>query len=186
MLTATMPWRDCAVVLFDRELERQMLYDRIDWAHPNRRRFHERNLPIIEEVASLEDALIEDPIQVAYNGSVDAMRAVIARLESLPSAGDLSIALTEYTERDFALVDVFGAGVNKGSGLAALAESLAIDRSEVLAVGDNFNDRDMLAWAGRGILMGNAAAEMRVFGFELTGTNDEAGLAQAIRRHALV
>jgi Cof subfamily protein (haloacid dehalogenase superfamily) len=185
VLTATMPWRDCAVVLFDRVLERQMVYDRMDWAHPNRKRFHERNLPIIEEVASLEDALTEDPIQVAYNGSVDAMRAVIGRLESHPSAGDLSIALTEYVDRDFSLVDVFGAGVTKGSGLADLAESLGIDRSEVLAVGDNFNDRDMLAWAGTGILMGNAAPEMRTFGFELTGTNDDAGLAQAIRRFAL-
>jgi len=185
VLTATMPWRDCAVVLFDRVLDRQMVYDRMDWTHPNRKRFHERNLSIIEEVASLEDALTEDPIQIAYNGSVDAMRAVIGRLESHPSAGRLSIALTEYTDRDFSLVDVFGAGVTKGSGLADLAASLGIDRSEVLAVGDNFNDRDMLEWAGAGILMGNAAPEMHAFGFEVTGTNDDAGLAQAIRRFAL-
>jgi len=185
VLTATMPWRDSAVVLFDRVLERQMVYDRMDWTHPNRKRFHERNLPILEEVAALEDALTEDPIQVAYNGSVEAMRAIIARLASHPSAADLSVALTEYTDRDFSLVDVFGAGVTKGSGLADLAASLGVDRSEVLAVGDNFNDREMLAWAGKGILMGNAAAEMRGFGFELTGTNDDAGLAQAIRRFAL-
>jgi hydroxymethylpyrimidine pyrophosphatase-like HAD family hydrolase len=51
-----------------------------------------------------------------------------------------------------------------------------------MAVGDNFNDREMLAWAGTGIVMGNAVAAMKE-GFEVTGTNDEAGLAQAIKLH---
>lgn len=185
VLASTLPWRDSAVVLFDRPLARQMLFDRMDWTRPNRKRFHERNQSIIEEVASLEDALTEDPIQVAYNGAVDAMRAVLAQLETHPSASELSVSVTEYTHRDFSLVDVFGAGVSKGTGLADLAASLGIQQSEVMAVGDNLNDREMLAWAGTGVLMGNAAAEMRGFGFELTGTNDEAGLAQAIHRFAL-
>ena len=49
-----------------------------------------------------------------------------------------------------------------------------------MAVGDNHNDRDMLEWAGTGVVMGNAEPALKIPGFHLTGTNDEAGLAQAI------
>ena len=93
--------------------------------------------------------------------------------------------LTEYAHRDFSLVDVCAAGTTKGSGLAAVASLLGIDRDEVMAVGDNYNDREMLEWAGVGVVMGNASEEIRAAGFEVTGTNDECGLAQAIRRYAL-
>jgi Cof subfamily protein (haloacid dehalogenase superfamily) len=184
VLAATSAWRDCAVVLFDRPQQGQMVYDRMDWTHPNRARFHARNRAIIEEVASLEDALIEDPIQVAYNGGVADMRCVIAALEPHAAEGRLSLSVTEYAPRDFSLVDVCSPGTTKGATLAALAASFGLDRSEVLAIGDNYNDREMLEWAGVGVVMGNATEDLRAAGFHVTGTNDEAGLAQAVRRFA--
>ena len=54
-----------------------------------------------------------------------------------------------------------------------------------MAVGDNYNDREMLEFAGTGVAMGNSVAELLDGAFHITGTNDEAGLAQAIDRHAL-
>jgi hypothetical protein len=185
VLGATAPWRDAAVVIFDRPLAGQMVYDRLDWEHPNRSRFRDRNRDIIEQVASLEDAITEDPIQVAYNGSVPAMREVIAALERHPAADTLSVSLTEYQHRDFSLVDVCATGTNKGTGLAGVASLLGVDRAQVMAIGDNYNDREMLAWAGVGVVMGNAAPDLRTADFEATTTNDEAGLAAAIRRFAL-
>jgi Cof subfamily protein (haloacid dehalogenase superfamily) len=185
VLDVTRAWRESAVVIFDRPLARQMVYDRMNWDHPNRARFRDRNREIIEQVASLEDAITEDPVQVAYNGSVDAMRQVIAHLESHDEARSLSILLTEYAHRDFSLVDVFAGGTTKATGLAEMASLLGVDRREVMAVGDNYNDREMLRWAGIGVIMGNASQELLSAGFDLTGTNDEAGLAEAIRRHAL-
>jgi Cof subfamily protein (haloacid dehalogenase superfamily) len=185
VLAATRPWRDSSVLIFDRPLAGQMVYDRYDWAHPNRRRFHERNREIIEQVASLEDAITEDPIEVAYNGSVAAMRDVVATLSADPAGASLSIAVTEYEARDFSLVDVCAPQTTKGTGLAALAALLGIERDEVMAVGDNFNDREMLEWAGVGVVMGNAVPEMLEAGFARTTTNDEAGLGEAIRRFAL-
>ncbi len=184
VLQCTREWRDCTLVLFDRAERGQMLYDRMDWEHPNRVRFRAKNLAMMEEVATLEDALTEDPIQVAFNGGVDAMRAIVACLAGHASASGMAVSLTEYRERDFSLVDVCGAGTTKGGTLAALAARLGIAQADVMAVGDNFNDRDMLAWAGVGVAMGNAAPEVQE-GFEVTGTHDEAGLAQAIRRFAL-
>lgn len=185
VLAGTIAWRDAAVVIFDRPLERQMVYDRMDWNHPNRSRFHERNRQIIEQVESLEEAIVEDPIQVAYNGTVAGMRSLIARIDSQPAAPDLSVMLTEYVHRDFSLVDVCAAGTTKGSGLADVARLLGIDRGEVMAVGDNYNDREMLDWAGIGVVMGNASPDLHACGFAITDTNDNAGLAQAIDRFAL-
>lgn len=182
VLAATERWRDSTLLLFDRP--RQLVYDRLDWAHPYRVRFREKNLALLEEVPALEDALDEDPIQVAFNGGVEAMRSVMASLAAMGTSPPLSISLTEYVRRDFSLVDVCASETTKGATLARLAALLGVERAEVMAVGDNFNDREMLAWAGVGVVMGNATPEVRE-GFEVTGTNDEAGLAQAIHRFCL-
>ena len=185
VLSLTREWRDAAAVIFDRPLAGQMVYDLLDWSHPNRSRFRDRNREIIEQVASLEDAITEDPIQVSYNGTVEAMRALLDALRAHEGSRALSVSVTEYEQRDFSLVDVSAPATTKGTGLAALAAHLGVDRSEVMAVGDNFNDREMLEWAAVGVVMGNAAPELLAAGFHRTGTNDEAGLAGAIREFVL-
>jgi Cof subfamily protein (haloacid dehalogenase superfamily) len=182
VLNVAEPWRDSALMQFDRPSRGQLVYDRLDWTHPNRVRFREKNRELIEEVPALEDALIEDPIQIAFNGSVATMRALVERLRSQAPVAHLSVSLTEYPHRDFSLVDVCATDTTKGTTLARLAAHLGIARDEVLAVGDNLNDRDMLEWAGIGVVMGNAAPQLKE-GLEVTGTNDEAGVAQAIRRY---
>jgi hydroxymethylpyrimidine pyrophosphatase-like HAD family hydrolase len=55
------------------------------------------------------------------------------------------------------LVEGLPRGLNKSVGLAWLAEHLGIARDEVLAVGDNDNDVEMLRWAGVGVAMGNSS-----------------------------
>jgi len=182
VLGATLPWRSEVTAIFDRPLGGQMIYDRMDWTHPNRWRFKERNHEVMQEVPHLEDAVTEDPVQLAYNGSCEAMRAVVAHLEGLPVAAALEISRTEYPHRDFAMVDVCGAGTTKGSGLAALAALRGLSRGQVMAVGDNHNDLSMLAWAGTGVVMGNAQPALHAAGLPVTGSNDDAGLAQAIDR----
>jgi HAD superfamily hydrolase (TIGR01484 family) len=59
-----------------------------------------------------------------------------------------------------AWLDIGPPGVSKGSGLAALATRLGIDRADCLAIGDGRNDLEMLAWAGRGVAMGQAPPEV--------------------------
>lgn len=185
VLTATASWRADTVVIFDRAGAGQMVYDRMDWTHPHRSGFHAKNRHLIAAVEALEDALDDDPVQVAFNGGVAAMREVLAHLETLDVAPDLAVSLTEYPARDFSLVDVCGAGTTKGATLAEVAAGFGVARHEVMAIGDNFNDRDMIAWAGTGVVMGNAAEDLRAGGWHVTGTNDEAGLAAAVRRFVL-
>ena len=185
VLEATVAWRASTLLYFDRARDGQIVTDRLDWAHPNRARFRQRNQDIIAEVDALEGALTEDPIQLAFNGELMAMRGVVDALTRHPTAGDLSVSITEYPQRDFALVDVCGPATTKGQTLARVAAALEIAREDVMAIGDNHNDRDMLEWAGLGVVMGNAEPELLDSRFERTSANDEAGLAAAIRRWAL-
>ena len=92
------------------------------------------------------------------------MRAISSHLATHAVAPHLEVMLTEYPQRDFSMVDVCGAGITKGSGLAAVAGQFGVAQSEVMAVGDNHNDRDMLEWAGIGVVMGNAEPELKAPG----------------------
>jgi hypothetical protein len=58
--------------------ERQVVCERMDWHHPNRRGYYERYRECIAEAVPLEAALTEDPVQVMFNGPVLAMRALLA------------------------------------------------------------------------------------------------------------
>ena len=136
-------------------------------------------------MSPLEACLTEDPIQVMAASSVDRIRALVGALEAIPPPRAFEIALTEYPSRDLSILDVTGEGVSKGSALADLARSLHIDRAEVMALGDNLNDRPMLEFAGIPIVMGNAPAELKSFGWIETLTNDDGGVAHAIASYAL-
>ena len=170
--------RGSAAVIFDRPREGQVVFESIDWHHPRHERFFTSNRPFLLEVSPLEACLTEDPIQVMFTGRCGEMRELFDDLHADASA--FSVALTEYAHRDFSLVDVVRAGCSKGTALAALAERRGIRRAEVMAMGDNLNDLQMLEFAGTPVLMGNALAELKARGWRVTGTNDEAGVATAI------
>ena len=102
----------------------------------------------------------------------------------MPRVNDFSTALTEYEQRDLSILDVIERGCSKGAALAEWARRRAIRREEVMAIGDNWNDRDMLEFAGLPVLMANSAAELKALGWAVTLSNDEAGVAAAIRSYA--
>ena len=87
-------------------------------------------------------------------------------------APDVALAVTEYESRDFSLVDVNRAGCTKGTTLAEWAARQGLTRDEVMAVGDNFNDREMLEYAGVPVVMGNAVDELKGLGWPVTLDND--------------
>jgi len=182
ILENTRSFEDSVAIVFDRPDERQIVFDRMDWSHPHRRGYYEKNKAFIAAAtAPLAEMLTEDPIQVMFNGGVAAMRSLVAALRALPSADRFSAAITEYEARNFALVDVNGAGCSKGATLARWAASYGIGRDEVMAVGDNLNDVDMLDFAGTAFVMGNAGEAVKARGYRRTPANDEGGLAMAIR-----
>jgi hypothetical protein len=185
VLDATRPYRDGAAIIFDRPRDGQVVFERIDWTHPSRRGYAERNREFILEMDPLESALIEDPIQVMFNGGVAPMRSLVERLRALPSSKRFTVAITEYVDRDFSLVDVLPAGCTKGAALVDWARRQGYGREEVMALGDNLNDLEMLEAAGLPVVMGNAVPALFERGWHVTATNDEAGVADAIHRFVL-
>ena len=86
----------------------------------------------------------------------------------------------EITSSWFNNVEIMHTGVNKGEALKALINYLGIDKDEVIAFGDNYNDLPMLELAGIGVVMGNANDEVKEKGDYITAKNTEDGVAKAI------
>jgi hydroxymethylpyrimidine pyrophosphatase-like HAD family hydrolase len=139
----------------------------------------------VRRVASLDAYLDHDPVHVAFSGTCAAMRRLgeVLRAEL---GGRVKSLLTLYPKPDFALLDVLHPLASKGAGLAAVAAEQDFTREEVMAVGDNHNDLEMLEYAGVGVIMGNAEQSLRDRKrFHTTATNDEDGVAIAIERFVL-
>jgi Cof subfamily protein (haloacid dehalogenase superfamily) len=184
VLDSTRPFRESAALVFDRDADRQVMFETMDWEHPGRKAYWARNQSLIAKSVPLEDALVEDPIQVMFNGGVEAMRSLHDVLHA--EANGFAVSLTEYVPRDFSLIDVTAPTATKGRALAWRAAQLGLSREDVMAVGDNFNDVEMLEFAGLPVVMANSVDGLKQRGWAITGDNESAGVAEAIRRFALV
>ncbi len=95
---------------------------------------------------------------------------------------------TEYPARDLSILDLLPPGVSKGWALERLAARLGVDRKETMAIGDNWNDVGMLEWAGQGIVMANAALELRTLakmrGWKQAPSSDNDGVAVVLEAAA--
>jgi Cof subfamily protein (haloacid dehalogenase superfamily) len=185
VLAATLEFRDGAAVVFDRPRADQVIFESMNLKDPHRRGYYERNKEYIAFCTPLEACLTEDPIQVMYSGTVHSTRETAATLRRLNSSNQFALAITEYEARNFALVDVVHPAVSKGATLAEWSSRQGYTRDEVMAIGDNLNDREMLEYAGMPIVMGNSVAELKTTGWRETLSNDEAGVAHAICAYAL-
>jgi hypothetical protein len=147
----------------------------------------EANRGAIEVVKPLEDALLDgpdashDPIQGMVTGNLSRMRDAESALKASDWAGECECVRTEYPARDLGILDLLPKGVSKGWAVENLARRLGVDRKETMAIGDNWNDVDMLEWAGQAVMMGNAARELRTMakmrGWKQARPNDEDGVA---------
>jgi hypothetical protein len=104
--------------------------------------------------------------------SVDGLRGDLGGLSVVCATSPLDHAST--------WVEVFAPGVSKGSAVARLAARLGGDAAASLAVGNDYNDEDILAWAGTARVTANAPESMRRRHPVVPG-NDHAGVAAAVR-----
>jgi HAD superfamily hydrolase (TIGR01484 family) len=95
----------------------------------------------------------------------------------------LGLTETNYYIGYTAWLDLAPEGVSKASGLEMVCARLDLAPTDVLAVGDGFNDVEMLEWAGRGVAMGQAPAEVQAAADAVTGTIAEDGLAAELTRY---
>jgi len=145
----------------------------------------ERSRRDVQVVEDLEEAARrEDVIQVMYGGPRDEMDAFFPDL-SRALGGAARIERTVYAEGGLAILDVLAGGLGKAEALAFVRARWGISAAETLAIGDNWNDHEMLEQAGLGLVMGNADPELRRSGLPVLPTNDEDGVAVAIEAHLL-
>ncbi|MDX6613720.1 MAG: hypothetical protein QOD75_2906 [Blastocatellia bacterium] len=139
----------------------------------------------VRKVDSIEDYLDHAPVHVAFSGGCEGMRRLHQILDR--ELGSLvKIFPTFYAPRDFGLLDVVHPQVSKATGVAAVAAELGIEPHEVMAIGDNINDLEMLHFAGTAVVMENAEPELHaVPEFHLTASNNEDGVARAIEKFVL-
>jgi hypothetical protein len=171
-------FRGQTVLTFDSTGPGTIVIERLDELEGSIQRWLEKNMQYIQFVVPIEDALTTDPVQAMFCGPVANMKRVLRVLEGcgLP----ITVLRTEYPGRDLSIVDVLNAGCSKGYALERWANFRGISREQVMAIGDNYNDIEMLAFAGHPFIMGNASEELRGRGWTLTRSNSESGVSAAI------
>jgi len=175
------------VFTFDRPGRGELVVEDLEQAHGRIALWVEANRKAIEVVKPLEQALMDSedpankPIQGMAAGGLARMRDAEKALKESDWKGCCECVRTEYPARDLAILDLLPKGISKGWALERLATRLGVDRKQTMAIGDNWNDVDMLEWAGQGVMMGNAAAELRAMaklrGWKQALPNERDGVA---------
>ena len=173
-------FRGNTVLTFDKETKGAIVLERMDELGVSIRRWLEKNIEYIEFVVPIEKALVTDPVQAMFCGTMARMRDALEVLGASGINGMVTVLRTEYPPRDLSMIDVLNAGCSKGHALERWATYRGFGREQVMAVGDNHNDVEMLEFAGYPVIMGNACEELRGRGWTVTGGNDACGLAAAV------
>jgi Cof subfamily protein (haloacid dehalogenase superfamily) len=180
----------CLVFTFDRPGHPELVLENMPAAEDSISLWIEANRNDLALVRPLESAFPDStspedyPIQGMVAGPVERMRQAEASLKASPLAASCDCVRTEYPARNLSILDLMPRGVSKGVGLRRLAARLGIERLQVMAIGDNWNDLDMLEWAGQSVVMGNADDELRALaktrGWCQAPPNDRDGVAVAL------
>jgi len=177
---AMQEFRGNTVLTFDKETKGAIVLEGLEQLGLSIRRWLEKNMEYIEFVVPIEDALVSDPVQAMFCGTMARMSQALRALDRAGVDGSVTVLRTEYPERDLSMIDVLNTGCSKGHALERWAAHRGVPREEVMAIGDNHNDVEMLEFAGHPVIMGNACEELRNRGWTVTRGNDACGIAAAV------
>jgi Cof subfamily protein (haloacid dehalogenase superfamily) len=169
------------VITFDGEDDRPLMLETLDELNASISKWLEKNAQYLRFVHPIESGLTSDPIQAMFCGTVERMMAAQKQLKKNKALLTRITALkTQYDERDLCMVDILNRGCTKGAALKRWAAFKGYMPGEIMAIGDNYNDIEMLEFAGHPYIMGNATEELRDRGWNTTLSNNENGVANAI------
>ena len=140
----------------------------------------------VHRVENLSDIVGDyETVHISFSGACAAMTDLEAVLQT-ELKNSVNILTTVYPRLDFTLIDILPPDASKGIGVAKLAALNHLTAQNVMVMGDNFNDKEMLEYAGTPVLMGNAAPELlKNPKYHQTLSNDESGVALAIEKFIL-
>jgi hypothetical protein len=175
-------FRGQTVLTFDIETKGAIVLEHMRDLEGSIKKWLEKNMASIEFVVPIEQALSTDPVQAMFCGPLARMKETLEVLKNSGLEKEITVLRTEYPLRDLSIVDILNQGCSKGHALARWARYRNIAREQVMAIGDNHNDIEMLAFAGMPFIMGNAVPELHRDGWRVTLTNDRNGVAAAIQQ----
>ena len=107
------------------------------------------------------------------------------RLEALSSAARQGRLSARAVQSEPTKLEFLPPGSSKGAALRAMLEALGVEAGEVVAVGDNWNDLEMIEAAGLGVAMADAPEGVRARADHVCGTADEEGFRDVLERFVL-
>ncbi len=175
----------CPIVFAGTQDEANLLVEdygeRIDaWQHA----YLQENQQHLKWVDDLAADLPGDVIEVICVVPADEVHEIVEAFHTRLNGQVKPIPVT-MNNRERAFIGLSNAQVGKHQPLRYLAEQMGIERSAIFAIGDNYNDVDMLQFAGMGVVMANADEELKRMGFYVTASNDADGVAEALEKFVL-
>jgi Cof subfamily protein (haloacid dehalogenase superfamily) len=174
------------VFTFDHDGPGELVLESIEALNSRVSLWVEANRLWIREVRPLERAFDEGeaPVQGMVCGGVEEMRRAEEWLAESELSTLVAMHRTEDPSRDLTILDILPPGCSKGAALRRLANQRGLALEDIMAIGDNWNDLEMLEFAGRAVVVRNAAPDLvelaRRRGWEIAPANDEDGVAQVI------
>ncbi len=120
-----------------------------------------------------------EPNKILCMAEPDKIKLLESKLKDC-NYGNLNIALSKPT-----YLEIISQNASKTAAIEFLCKRFDIHKSEVIALGDNYNDINMIEFAGLGIAMGNAPEQVKKYADDITFSNDEDGVAEAVKKHIL-
>ncbi len=172
------------VLLYDRVSDENIpLKKYIAWAKTLHGKDADESVHHVENLNNIVDE--NETVHVSFSGTCAPM-ADLEKVLQDELKDSATILTTRYPHLDFTLIDILPANASKGIGVGKLASINNLTAENVMVMGDNFNDLEMLEYAGTPVVMGNASPELLENPkYHQTLTNDESGVAHAIEKFIL-
>jgi Cof subfamily protein (haloacid dehalogenase superfamily) len=145
------------------------------------RGYLKENQRFLREVNNLSTNLPDDVIEVICVVPTANLHRLAEIFEERLN-GQVKPIVVTTADSQRAFIGLTSPDVSKREPLRFLAEKENIDRTEIIAIGDNYNDLEMLEFAGVGVVMDNAVPELKQMGFHVTASNNEDGVAKALEK----
>jgi Cof subfamily protein (haloacid dehalogenase superfamily) len=180
VLKLALDYRPYAVAIFDTPGRGQVVMQEGAAADSPLEWYLATSPEVLRLLPDLMAALDRDPVQLMFGGPPGYLEPIEPMLLNSPAGAHIHATWTKYLTRNLSIFDVMNRGCSKGQALAFLAGELGIKARDVMAIGDNFNDLEMLEFAGQPVVMGNRTPGFGQASWPITLSNDQDGVAAAL------
>ena len=127
-------------------------------------------------VGNLEAYIKSAPTMLLFMGDVPTIDYLLPQMQK-------EYGREFYITRSFpTFMEIMKVGVSKAAALEALASDLGIDRTDIIAIGDNYNDMEMIEYAGLGVAVGNAADGLKAIADYTAEANNGEAVIEVIEK----